>query len=92
MYDVLSAFFLRCFLCCFCVYSLADSGERRKPRRAVHFDVREGQDKECVLILSWPSTVILFFCFIISAFDLCRRRCAPILSARTIAASNASWL
>ena len=47
--------FLRCFLRCFCVYSLADSGERRKPRRTGHFGVRGGQDKECVLKLSWPS-------------------------------------
>jgi len=47
--------FLRCFLRCFCVYSLADSGERRKPRRTGHFGVR-GQDKGCVLKLSWPST------------------------------------
>jgi len=35
-----------------CVYSLADSGERRKPRRTGHF----GEDKECVFKLSWPST------------------------------------
>jgi len=45
---VLSALLLR--------YSLADSGERRKPRRTGHFGVRGGQDKECVLKLSWPST------------------------------------
>ena len=29
--------------------SVADSGERRKPRRAGHFGVGGGQDKECVL-------------------------------------------
>jgi len=48
--------FQRCFQRCFCVYSLADSGERRKPRRAGHPGVRRGQDKEFVLKLSWPST------------------------------------
>jgi len=47
--------FLRCYLRCFGVYSLADSGERRKPRRTGHFGVLEGQDKS-VLKLSWPST------------------------------------
>ena len=46
--------FLRCFLRCF--YSLADSGERRKPRRTGHFGARGGQDKECVFKQSWPST------------------------------------
>ena len=48
--------FLRCFLRCFCVYNLADSGERRKPRRTGHSGVRGGQDKGFVLKLSWPST------------------------------------
>ena len=49
--------FLRCFLRCFlCFYSLADSGERRKPRRTGHSGVRGGQDKEFVFKLSWPST------------------------------------
>jgi len=52
MYDMLS----RCFLRCFCVYSLADSGERRKPRRTRALRCPGGQDKECVLKLSWPST------------------------------------
>ena len=53
---------IRCAICvAFCVafcgvYSLADSGERRKPRRTGHFGVRGGQDKECVLKLPWPST------------------------------------
>ena len=46
-----------CFLRYFCFYSLADSGERRKPRRTGHSGVRGGgcQDKEFVLELSWPS-------------------------------------
>ena len=47
---------VRCFLRCFCVYSLADSGDRRKLRWTQHFGVRWGQDKERVLKLSWPST------------------------------------
>ena len=51
-----------CFVFCvafcvvFCAYTLADSGERRKPRRTGHFGARGGQDKECVFKLSWPST------------------------------------
>jgi len=49
--------FPRCFLRCFCVYSLADSGERRNsvgPGTSVSGG--GDQDKECVLNLSWPST------------------------------------
>jgi len=48
--------FLRYFLLCFCFYSLADSGERRKPHRTGHSGARGGQDKGFVLKLSWPST------------------------------------
>jgi len=51
MYDVLSALLLRCFLRCFCVYSLAVSGERRNPRRTGHFGVRGIRTRG----LSWPS-------------------------------------
>jgi len=51
-----------CFLLCFLrfflfgFYSLADSGERRKPRRTGHSGVRGGRDKGFALKLSWPST------------------------------------
>jgi len=50
--------FAFCVVFCvvFCFYSLADSGERRKPRRTGHSSVRGGQDKGFVLKLSWPST------------------------------------
>jgi len=41
-----SALFAALFL--FGFYSLADSGERRKPHRTGHSGVRGGQDKECV--------------------------------------------
>jgi len=43
--------FLRCFLRCVCVYSLADSEEKTPSERAL-----SGQDKERVLKLSRPST------------------------------------
>ena len=50
--------FVFCVVFCvvFCFYSLADSRERRKPRRTGHSGVRGGQDKGFVLKLSWPST------------------------------------
>ena len=38
-----------------CVYSQADSGERRNPRRTRQLGVWWGQDKECVLKLPWLS-------------------------------------
>jgi len=43
-----AALFAALFL--FGFYSLADSGERRKPHRTGHSGVRGGQDKECVSI------------------------------------------
>ena len=53
---LLSALFSALFFFFFCFYSLADSGERRKPRRTGPSGVRGGQDKGFVLKLSWPST------------------------------------
>ena len=50
--DVFSALLSALFSALF----LADSGERRKPRRTGHSGVRGGQDKGFVLKLSWPST------------------------------------
>jgi len=50
---LLSALFSALF---FCFYSLADSGERRKPRRTGHSGVRRGSGQGVVLKLSWPST------------------------------------
>jgi len=49
--------FMRCFLRCFCAYGLADSGERRKPRRTGHFGVRGVKTRS----VSWPSTRMMKF-------------------------------